>query len=156
MEDKTQLCPSRQCSPDHWNQVRTLPGKTTSSGTSVPKPLSSPMALSHNICPSASVPFLTCRPGAPAPKDALPPSTFFPLANLTFLQSRPSLSGGGGWVSDCFLITKWRGINNTMQKLKKKNKGRGWGVGGEKKRQPPALFFLVLLFVTKPSVHFSS
>ena len=44
-----------------------------------------------------------------------------------------------------------------FKKSKIKAEGEEWrGVGGEKKRQPPALFFLALLFVTKPSVHFSS
>lgn len=63
--------------------------------------------------------------GSGTEKRLFTPPMFFPLANLTFLQSSPSPSGGRGGISDCFLITKWRGINNTMQKLKKKIKAEG-------------------------------
>lgn len=125
MEDKTQLCRRTPCSLDHWNKARTLPGKSTSSDTSGPKPLSSPTALSHNICPRTSKPFLPAGLGLWHRKEALHPTHVLPPCKLDILAIKSLTVWGEGGISDCFLITKWRGINNTMQKLKKKIKAEG-------------------------------
>lgn len=93
--DKTQRWSRRPGSPDCWNKERTLFGNTGFLDTSLPKPLSSPRALGHSFCPGHLHLSYLQTPGSSTGKKFLTQMVFFPLANLTFLQSSPAQSSGG-------------------------------------------------------------